>query len=118
VYKVFNSKLPKLYKITKSAHRVGRWADKKNDCFSAVVCVAPHIWVKTALVVAVIGIVVLIICSKYALLALGADMGDELLSLCCGEIGGDILDEFALFPRNKITIVHFNGVVSATERAG
>jgi hypothetical protein len=90
---------------------------KKTTAFSAVVCVAPHIWVKTALVVAVIGIVILIVCSKYALLALGADMGDELLSLCCGEVGGDILNEFALFPRNEITIVHFNGVVSTTEGA-
>ena len=30
MYKVFNSKLPKLYKITKSAHRAGRWAAKKK----------------------------------------------------------------------------------------
>jgi hypothetical protein len=107
-----------LYILTNSAHCAGQWAaKKKTTAFSAVVCVAPHIWVKTAFVVAIIGVLILIVRPEYAFLALGADVRDELLSLCCGEIGGDILNEFALFPRNEITIIHFNGVVSTTEGA-
>jgi len=77
----------------------------------AVIRIASTVGVESAIIINVIGFVVLplffIFPTEDGVLALGAELGNELFSLGCGQVGEGVLGELAILPSPKV--IHVDG---------